>query len=163
MQGREVLQRLCQCYNAFRKAPSGHRQTSSEFRSGSQGGTRFARGCVISRLENCPKSFGIALSPAARERRIVVHENVRTIGDRPAFKECVKKNEELTILVSGRIEVFFVRARELPIVKVRARVAFPLRIGIESRGQGRGNRGGIRPKLDAQKVGGVKPGRKRVE
>src|SRR6202012_4906293 len=92
-----------------------------------------------------------------------VHENGGRRGNRSSFKEGVKKNEELTILVSSGVEVLFVRARELPIVKERVCVAFSLRIGVKSGRQGRGNRSGIRPKLDVQKVRGIMPRRKRIQ
>src|SRR5580658_4602187 len=163
MQCREVLNRLSQRDDAFCEPLAGCRESSCKFRSGSQCRACLPRSCVIPRLENGPQSLRIALSPAACERGIVVDENVWTIRDRPSFKDSVEKNEELTILVSGGIEIFFVRARELPIVKERVCVPFRLWIGVKSGRQGRGNRGGIRPKLNVQKVGGIIPGRRRVQ
>jgi hypothetical protein len=89
-------------------------------------------------------------------------KDVRAIRYRLAFKEGVDKKKELAILVTGRIQIFLISPRELPVIKERIAMSFRCWVRIQSRRQYRSHGSGIRSELDIEEIGGIVPGRRRV-
>src|SRR5207248_5599723 len=97
-------------------------QAAGELRSWSESRTGLAGCSVIAGLKYLAETLRITLSPATRERSIIIDENVRAVRYWPAFEQGVHEYEELAILITRRIKVFFVSTAELPVVEERVAV-----------------------------------------
>ena len=87
---------------------------AAAFRQGSSGG---ARRREASRLEDTAQFLRKALRPAARDRRVIVNEDIGTIVDRLAVEDSFYQNKRFPVLIPGGIRMFIVGAGELPIEK----------------------------------------------
>src|SRR5579863_3928750 len=132
---------------------------AGKLRSRREGGSRLSCCGVIPRLEYLAKALGIALRPAASDCGVVVHENVGTVRDWLTLEQRIYKDEELAVLITGRVKIFLVVPAELPIVEASVGVTIRSPIGVEAGRQHSRHGRGLRPKFNVEKVRRVVPGR----
>jgi hypothetical protein len=90
--------------------------------------------------------------PLPQGRGAIIDENVGAVRYRPAFEQCVHEYEELAILITGRIKVFFVSTAELPVGEERVAVTVCGWIRFQSVRQERRHCSRLRPKLNVEEV-----------
>src|ERR1700722_806012 len=121
---------------------------------GSRGECRSRLPCrsVIPGLKNLAEAFGITLRPTAGDRRVVVHENIWTVSNRFALEQCIYEDEELAVLITGRVKIFVVVPAKLPIVEKSVGVAICGAIGVETGRQQIRHGSGFRPEFNVEEV-----------
>ena len=92
-------------------------QASAEATALRQRSSRGARRREASRLENTAQLLRKALGPAARDRCVIINEDVGTIVDWFAVEDRFYQNKRFPVLIPGGVRMFVVGAGELPIEK----------------------------------------------
>ena len=116
----------------------------------------------VARHPDRPELLGKALEPAAHEREVAIHPDVRAGRDLLAAQHRVDDDEELHVLAARRVEQLAAAVgAALPVGEDRRRAAGIGRMRLESRRQHRAHGCGIGPVLDHHQVADVVPGRAR--
>jgi hypothetical protein len=127
LQNRQVGHGLLQRNQALSQTSATCGQRASELRSWRQCRARLTRRRIVAGLKDLAKALRVTLRPPTSDRGVVVDEDVRAIRYRLAFKEGIEQQKELTILVAGRIEIFLVGSRELPVIEECIAMSFRCR------------------------------------
>lgn len=117
---------------------------------------RDARG-KASRLVYGAQLLGKALRPAARDRGVVIDEDIGAVVNWRAVEDRLDQGEGLAVLVARRVGQFVIGAGELPVEGPEEGAAGGFFIGGEPPRQECRDRGGIRPVFYGDAIAGIAP------
>ena len=129
---------------------------------GKRSGRRTGRG-KASGLVDTGVFLRETLRPAARDGGVVVHEDVRAVIYRLAFKDRLDQKEGLPVLVARRVRELVVRAGELPIQKPEEAAPRGALVDRQARRENGRDRAPIGPEFDGDAIAGIVPWRQRRE